>query len=113
MKALFGLYSCFGTTAFPKEDAAKYTRNFLLLYTQFAKSVEGTDSCLWALKLKFHLIVELYEYFVFEEGDPSLFWKYIDEDVVGDARNIAHSKGGKRSTATTPANVLRKYRSLA
>ena len=25
MKALFGLYSCFGTTPFPKEDAAKYT----------------------------------------------------------------------------------------
>ena len=116
MKALFGLYSCFGTTPFPpfpKEDAAKYTRNFLLLYIQLAKSVEGTDSCLWVLKPNFHLIAELLEYLVFEEGDPSLFWTYMDEDFVGDAWKIAHSKGGQRSAATTPANVLRKYRSLA
>ena len=72
MKTLFELYSCFGTTPFPKEDAGKYTRNFLLLYIQLAKSVEGTDSCLWALKPKFHLMAELVENFVFEEGAPKL-----------------------------------------
>ena len=54
---------------------------------------------------------ELAEYQTGTSGDPSRFWAYADESFVGIIGEIAKSRGGKRAAATTPENVMAKYRS--
>ena len=64
----------------------------------------------WKQKPKMHLFQELSKYQSFDQGNPSTFWTYQDEDFAGIIAEIAASRGGPKKSATLALNVLQRYR---
>ena len=106
---LFAFYMTFGHQPYDKQMASDSARRCCLIFKSL--SDQAKDLKLWKMKPKMHLFIELADYAVFEHGDPSKFWTYMDEDFMGTISKFAATRGGKRSPATIPHNVLAKYRS--
>lgn len=110
VKYLYSFYMSFGSVPFNVEYAQDVGMKRLRLYSDLSREAIADDFPAWAMKPKFHLFGEMILFQLDASGDPSLVWTYCDEDWVGKAAKLAHSRGGPRTASTSPLNVLRKFR---
>ena len=110
---LFSFYMTMGRSPYNAEFAKSAAKQCLILYSSLSNEAMRAGKDMRPLKPKFHLFSELAEYQIENSSDPSLFWCYKDEDLIGLIAKIAFSSGGKREAATTPKNVLLKYQGTA
>ena len=82
-----------------------------ILYSDVLRTSPSDRLC--AMTPQMHLFPGFAEYGAIEIGDPSLFWCCIDEDYVGWISQLAFSRGGRRSSVSTPENAIGRYRALA
>ena len=110
MGHLLSYYKTLGVNPFDRDLAKKSAKAFCLLFNHM-NLITGHEMR-WKLKPKFHLFLELTEFNAEDIGDPSLFWCYQDEGFVGWVATLALARGGGRRAATTPTNVVERYRAL-
>lgn len=107
---LFDYQMSLGVTPFHHEACAKACRDCCTLYKGIS---DNTPSNLWKIKPKIHMFQELCEYMAPMLRDPSNYWNYRNESYVGFISSVSSSRGGVRTAAKNPKNVLQKCRALA
>ena len=79
-------------------------QSFLLQY-KFLEEAIGTNSLLWILKPKFHMMFELAQ-----TGDcPAMNWNYRDEEARGTLARMASSRGGLQNPWTVSSRCLKMF----
>ncbi len=61
------------------------------MYMRMARWATQKGLRLWKITPKMHMVQELLLYQGMEWGNPSYFWCYADEDLVGDIVEYGHS----------------------
>ena len=79
-------------------------QDFLLQYKSLEAAM-GTDSLLWVLKPKFHMMFELAQ-----TGDcPAMNWNYRDEEAGGTLARMARSRGGLQNPWSVSSRCLQRF----
>ena len=79
-------------------------QDFLLQYKSLEAAM-GTDSSLWVLKPKFHMMFELAQ-----TGDcPAMNWNYRDEEAGGTLARMARSRGGLQNPWSVSSRCLQRF----
>ena len=79
-------------------------QSFLLQYKSLEAAM-GTDSLLWVLKPKFHMMFELAQ-----TGDcPAMNWNYRDEEAGGTLARMARSRGGFQNPWSVSSRRLQRF----
>ena len=107
---LLDIYMAIGVKGFDPNIVSEACQEFCIFYQSLVQ--EKTSNNAWFFKPKIHMMQELLEVQVFSQGDPALYWTYMDEDFMGFIAGMASSRGGPRNAASVPASVLLRYSAL-
>ena len=73
------------------KDFRETGQSLVLLYSELHAEAFGLHQKLWKFPPKAHLVDHLVTYQAAEWGNPSYYWCYADEDLVGLCIEIAES----------------------
>lgn len=108
--ALFGFQSSLACNPLEPTFAADSARKVCNLYKGMSRAAKGP--CLWKLKLKFKMLIEMAGYQSFELGNPSLAWAYKAESFVGVIGAVSASRGGAKPVEASSLRLMNKYNRL-
>ena len=96
-------------TASAKEELPGLGRRLGELYCRLAQDALARKVRMWKVSPKLHLFIHLCEWQAIELGNPTFYWVYSDEDLVGQMIEVAQTC----HPTTVNATALYKWALLA